>query len=343
MCIGNNKYKAPQIDFNDTILLGLEVLNPTNHRVEHVLGYYNTVSARSVAAPTSSKDLGWERKHGAAAGGFGWKVPRPIMSFGNAMLFAVPAKPGTLNRDSLIPVSKFPHFMQDYKTAVSPTPPQMRSYTLSISKSVDPEPIVVKGFDGGTYDVVIAQKAGDIPLVISKVDEAKRPQINADLYAKLNLLYPDFTFVLFCFSEEDKAKSGCQLMKYEPHPELDHLLYLPGVDGHNGEVENGDVTLNHTLVVGSYLMDKIAASRVLFTDPGLKATYPFLLDRVIGKVIPAGTKARQGDFLFLLDDVRKGDFRAKRELPPGWEQVFGTGYRSDLPELIEIEASDLGF
>jgi hypothetical protein len=199
--------------------------------------------------------------------------------------------------------------------------------------------IVVKGFDGGTYDVVIAPSARSIATVIGQVDEAKRPQLNNELYGQLDLLYPGFTFVLFCFSEDDKAKSGCAVVKYQPRTGLEHLLYLPGLDGHNGKVETGEVELNNTLVVGSYRMDANAFPReVSFTDPGLKQAHPYFLDRVIGKIIPKGTMAPQGDFLFKLDDVRKGIFRAKRQLPPGWSNVFGNVGVTAKPHFITADS-----
>jgi len=103
-----------------------------------------------------------------------------------------------------------------------------------------------------------------------------------------------------------------------------HFLYLPGLDGHNGDVETGDVELNHTLVVGSCKMSASAAARdVDFRDAKFKTDLPFMVSRVIGKIIPAGTKVPQGDFLFKLDELRAGTFRARRVLPPGWTKVYG--------------------
>jgi len=325
MCLSNNAYQAPRVDFNDTILLGLEVLTPSGE-VEHVVGYYNTVSARIAAA--RGADFGCSGKQTLSADDdFGWHVPAPVSKIGNAMLIAVPAQPGTVNASSLVAVGEYPSFMQDYKRAVAPRPPVTRGGgLLSATKGMDfsATPIVVKGFDNGTYDVVIAQTASSISQVIAQVDENKRPQINKELYGQLDLLYPGFTFVLFCFAEEDKAKSGCAVVKYQPRQGLEHLLYLPGLDGHNGQVETGDVELNHTLVVGSYKMDAGAYARdVHFSDRGLTTKYPFFLDRVIGTIIPKGTQAPQGDFLFKLDEVRHGLLRAKRQLPPRWNAVFG--------------------
>lgn len=341
MCLSNNQYQTARIDFDDTILLGLEVLS-ANGVVEHVLGYYNTVAARKAPGESDRKDFGWKIANAFAKGDFGWKIPKPIAKVGNAMLFAVPAKAGTVN---LVPVGKYPHFMEDYKRAVMPPESHSQIELLSYGSRAfsKAEPIVIKGFDGGTYDVVISPGASLIPSQFAKIEESKRPVVNTDLYAQLDILYPGFTFVLFCFSEECKSRSGCALIKYQPLPELDHLLFLPGLDGHNGSVESGDVVLNHTIVVGSYRMSSSSQTRAVnFTDQGLKTTCPFLLDKVIGRVLPSGTKARQGDFLFSLDEIRGGTLRAKRELPPGWNEVFN-GYNSSLPQYIRQVDSDFDF
>ncbi|MBK8225063.1 MAG: hypothetical protein IPK73_28980 [Candidatus Obscuribacter sp.] len=357
MCLSNNRYPQTAIKFTDTILLGLEV--EVDGKVEHVIGYYNKVAGKNGAAadgllsssPAVAVDdeapqllsgkpvrrgsrpmsLTAPRTRRGNSGGddFDWNTPdqpgKPAtIAVGNAMLIAVPATPGTVTGKSLIPVSDYPNFMQDYARAVGPRTLSRgglrRGGLLGGAKSVE----VVKGFDKGTYDVVIAGSAKAIAGAIEQVDAAKRPIINEELYAKLDKLYPKWTFVLFCFAEESAAKAGCAMLRYQPMDKFAHFLYLPGLDGHNGDVETGDVELNHTLVVGSCKMSASAAARdVDFRDAKFKTDLPFMVSRVIGKIIPAGTKVPQGDFLFKLDELRAGTFRARRVLPPGWTKVYG--------------------
>jgi hypothetical protein len=260
---------------------------------------------------------------------FDWDTPAQTSanpggkSTGNAMLIAIPAMPGTVTAANLIPVGKYPSFMLDYARAV--TPQRVHAYGDGLrrgglrSKSVE----VVKGFDNGLYDVLIASSTSAIISAIKRVDQAKRPQINSPLYKVIDKLYGDWTFILFCFEEAAATKAGCALIRYKPVPEKAHLLYLPGLDGHNGEVETGKVELDHTLVVGSYRMSQTANTReVAFTDRGIASAIPFLPEQVIGTVVPKGVTASQGDFLFSLEEVRQGKFRAKRALPPGWTNVF---------------------
>ncbi|MBU6454547.1 MAG: hypothetical protein KGS72_22450 [Cyanobacteria bacterium REEB67] len=251
----------------------------------------------------------------ASGADFGWDKPAVVAKSGNAMLFAVPAKVGTMDAGSLIAVSDIPGFMKDLKKAVAPRPPQrrggMRGGLLSAdSKSM---PIVVHGFDKGTYDVVIAPSAASIAMVIAQVSEAKRPTVNDQLYSELDSLYPGWTFVLFCFSEQDAEQAGCALIKYEPQRE--DLLYLPGLDGHAGVIEWGAVDIAHTVVVSSdQLKDGPNVNQVVYSDQDV-AKHPYLFTRVLGKVVSG--RAPQGDFLCQIADIRKGEFRCKRALPPG--------------------------
>lgn len=359
MCLSNNRYQRASVKFTDTILLGLEILQ--EGQVEHVVGYFNKVSANpqiaAISAGIDSDDLlrgsapkrrgsmsltaPRRRRPTTAGADFDWSTPAPGTTgiggklSGNAMLIAIPAKPGTVTAANLVPVGKYPSFMHDYARAVQPRPAFLsdgmrRGRSMSNAKSVE----IVRNFDGGTYDVVIAGSAKAIVNAIDGVAEDKRPQVNAELYKKLDKLYPKWTFILFCFSEDTAAKAGCALVRYTPMVKTAHLLYLPGLDGHNGEIETGKVELNHTLVVGSYKMSPDADTRdVHFRDEGITQALPFLCRQVVGKVIPAGTMANQGDFLFSLDEVRKGTFRARRALPPGWEKVFGKS--TAAPEYIE--------
>lgn len=355
MCLSNNRYPRPAIRFSGTVLLGAEV--DIDGKIEHVIGYYNKVSGSGKSASATEGLLSADAAPAApnrptrrgsrpmsltaprrrtpppasSSSDFDWDTPaKPgapaTIAVGNAMLIAVPAEPGTLTAKNLVAVSDFPNFMQDYAKAVGPRAIHSDSMRrgrggLLGAKSVE----IVKGFDKGTYDVLIAGSAKLIAGAIGAVDEDKRPVINEELYAKLDKLYPKWTFVLFCFSEATAEKAGCALVRYTPMAKFAHMLYLPGLDGHNGDIETGDVELDHTLVVGSVKMSSTApyAREVNFTDAKFATSLPFMPQRVIGKVVPNGTKVPQGDFLFKLDELRAGTFRARRVLPPGWTKVYG--------------------
>lgn len=321
MCMSNNA--GTEVTFKDTILFAREYLNAAG-QIEHLLGYFNKVHARD---RSNDGMLGLVRGSRGAVRGrdddFGWDLPQHVSQEnapvlvdrpGNAMLFAVPALPGTMTAQSLIPVGDYPNFMKDLKVAVQPRRPLSRGGKSDGLLSFGTRAVVVHGFDQGTYDVVIAGSAAAIASVIPEVAKEKRPVINDDLYSELDRLYPTWTFVLFCFGESTAEKAGCALMTYRPQRE--DILYLPGLDGHTGKVEWNSVALDHTLVVGSHLLATGGDVReVHFTDPGFAKAHPEVGNRVIGKSV-SGT-APQGDFLCSIADVRNGNFRCKRQLPPG--------------------------
>ncbi len=370
MCLSNNRYPQVAVTFSNTILLAAEVEVDGVYR--HLCGYYNKVDVHKGGAPVARPGTLPIRALGArvdlfdetpqligsapsdaitTSPDFGYDVPKPTakpaskktgkvispkkpvtLTLGNAMLIAIPAKPGTVHGDNLIPVGKYPSFMTDYAKALVPRPPVSRGGPRSRGGPVAGVEIV-SNFDNGTYDVVIADSAKKIVNAIAAVAEAKRPQLNAALYAQLDKLYPKWTFLLFCFSEATAAQAGCALVSYEPMSAFKHMLYLPGLDGHNGEIEQGQVYLNHTIVLGSYRMKAEAnPKRVAFSEPAIATDLPFLPRLVIGKIIPNGTRAPQGDFLFSTADVVEGKFKALRAKPPGWAKVFGK--QTDLPFYI---------
>lgn len=315
MCLSNNRYPSQAVDFSDTIILALEA--NIGGDIYHVLGYSNAV--RSSGKPRPLAHLGQASSHSD----FGWDVEPIKYATGNAMLFALPAEPGTFDESGLLSSYRYPHFMRDF---AGPFTKNRRAPAMgrAIGFSRELAPLVVKGFDEGTYDVVIASKASDIASVIDQVDLAKRPAVNQTLYAQLDLLYPGWTFVLFCFEEMEREQHGCALMRYKPMKKYSHLLYAPGLDGHNGAIESGNVHLNHTVVVGTYDYTKSAAVQTInFEEDGIRDAMPWLPRRVIGKEYDVGTEVPQGDFLFLLEDVRQGNYRARRMQPPGWGSVFG--------------------
>lgn len=326
MCISNNQYDTPRVEFTDTVLFGAVVRNPQNE-IEHILGYSNKVAAktftnRDFGHNIPAGDIGWTVNGASSSDDFGYDIAPPPRRIGNAMLFCVPARPGSLTAQSLIPVSKYPHFMEDLRAAILPSENYAKSFTLSITRE-PAKAIVVKGFDDGTYDVVIAPGGpSQIASVIAHVDDDKRPDLNEKLYAELSIVYPGFAAVLFCFAEDSAEKAGCALMRYQPMQGLEHLMFLPGLDGHNGHIERGMVTLNHTIVLGHYDMKVAAGEPVTYTDAALHANRPYwAVNRVVGSAFEPNTVVPQGDFWARVDDVRNGNLRLRRQVPPGWSKL----------------------
>jgi hypothetical protein len=332
MCLSNNP-EAP-VDFRRTTLVGLEVQGvgadgqPVNQRI---LGYSNVMAipgAIATAGDAASSDAIFADVAIAASAA--------AVAPGNAMLLAVPAAPGSLNSSSLIPLAAYSHIFRDFANAIR------IGVSLSVgSGNDDGDAVVVSGYDAGLYDVVIASNAAAIAqaLTSGKVSPNKTPVLNQVMYDQLDKLYPGFTFLLFCFDPKDSGKVGGVMVQYTPMVGSEDIIFLPGLDGHNGFIETGIVALDHTIIVGSYRMEDCNGSVPWFTDPGAAEKLPQLNCEVIGLSIAAGTMVPQGDFVLRIDEVCQGTVSIKREKPPGWADAFGTGDPQEQPFYIKERTS----
>jgi hypothetical protein len=313
------------VRFSATKLYGAALLEETSPL--HVCGYGNSVAVPKQPVSSAAQP---QLRQAQNADDFGWDVKPEVAaktspgSQGNAMVIAIPAIPDTFTPDNLIPVNTFPKFLGDLQKAVQPREPLSQSKGVSFGadslRARRHEPIVVTGFDNDLYDVVIASNPEDFAPAIGKVTDAKRPQENPELWAELGRLYPDWTFLLFCFEEKDAERAGSVLVTYKP--QRPDLLYLPGLDGHEGKIEWGPVEVDHTLVVGveDYRhqvrkADRLGNFRLVdYTDQSARQNrllLPAVMGTSVEDVLP------QGDFLFKVCDLEQFQFRCLRALPPG--------------------------
>lgn len=324
MCLTNNRHDRESIRLSNTIVGGFEVKHPETGGIEHVMLYSNDLQGSASKAPTApaarrgvpSSRVAFGYEQGADSGkrpNFGYEVPIPI---GNAMLLPIPAKAGSIR---LLPLKDTPNLARDYQRAVQPPADDMLRSTRSFSaKGIDSAPQVFKGFDGGVYDVVQSPRASMISSVFDKLDPAKRPRVNEALYRDLDAKYGErFQFLLYCFEESHDMRTGAAAVAYLPHEEWAHLMFLPGLDGHNGQIETGDVSVDHTIVLGSYRMT--GGRMVRFSDlrksPETDVCFP---SKVIGSNVRG--QMPQGDFVFYLPHLAGAnpEFIGKRALPPEW-------------------------
>ncbi len=337
MCLSYNP-KEP-VNFHRTTLVGLEVQGvgadgkPINQRI---LGYSNVMAIPQLPATAGGVAADAAVNSDSATADSDSALP-PAASPGNAMLLAVPAAPGSLGPSSLIPLAAYPHILRDFADAIR----------IGVSLSVgsgsadDGDAVVVSGYDAGLYDVVIASNAAAIAqaLTSGKVSPNKTPVLNQVMYDQLNRLYPGFSFLLFCFDPKDSGKVGGVMVQYTPMVGSEEIIFLPGLDGHNGSIETGMVALDHTIIIGSYRMEDGNGSVPWFTDRGAAENLPQLNCEVIGMSIAAGTMVPQGDFVVSIEEVCQGTVSIKREKPAGWADAFGTVDPQEHPFYIKERSS----
>ena len=267
---------------SNTILYGAEVKRPDG-QVVHALGYQNT--AQSLA--------------GRRTGGHS----------GNAMMFGVPAIPGSMGRDNIINTEHFPHILEDMARAVTPVTRGEASFSYERGSKGILSPRV-EVFQVGIYHLVLAEYATEdaIREALKQVPEEKRPPLKTDIFGALSKWYPDWAFLMFCFNNRGAARAHPALLWYEPSDPGE--LFLPALDCHTGEVPDLDqlVTVDHTVAVGSYQMKEgPAVARVNYTDVAAmsQAVRPLLLPQVVGLPLTDVPRTINGDFYVNLDRLQK--------------------------------------
>lgn len=260
MSFSNDRHPEVVFTYSNSMLVVSE--EHVNGGYRHFCSYSNTVEVHRsgalreatgnvpIRALVSRRDLLDENPEEilrAPLAGSNAKVFEPskpvTLNLGNAMLIAIPAKPGTVDGVCLVPKGKASSSVSDNSMSMSPRSASTRGHPVGGIE-------VVSSFDNGIYDVVIADRAEKIVSAIGTVAEAKRPQLNPELFAKLDKLYPKWTFLLFCFSEATAAQAGCAQVSYEPMPGFDHKLAGP-CDFYKGEFEQDKCLLNRSFLLAT--------------------------------------------------------------------------------------------
>lgn len=273
-------------------------------KVVHLLGYQNTVANR-VSGATAT---------------------------GNAMFLPIPAKPGTMTQQNVLDTTSCPRFMEDMENAIRDRLKGGRGLSRGGSLGVVPASFVV--FEHDIYTVVLANNAEVIPEALKQVPAEKRPALNPAIFKAYAKWYPGWTFALCCFNTSQESQAKPLLWWYEPM--YSERLFFPALDAHNGNPPNlgARVDVDHALIASSYKLNPSVASgtkpkvlksgypiyavahQVQYRDTSMSASLRKLLpDFAIGKQY--SQQMPNGDFWFEADDVRRGIFDVKRELPPG--------------------------
>lgn len=88
----------------------------------------------------------------------------------------------------------------------------------------------------GDYHVVVAQNAHDIPRALDHIPDWRRPMLTRslmDLIGWYGANFPGYSFVLACFSGSVNPTHPI-VVEYIPHN--DDVLFIPGLDGHDGQL-----------------------------------------------------------------------------------------------------------
>jgi hypothetical protein len=222
----------------------------------------------------------------------------------NAMLLPIPSS-APMGPDNMLDTTMAENILKDYARAVRP-PVSRGAFGGAAPHTL----AAVQVFDKGSFSVVLADRASDIPSAIGRIPANKRPELNADIFAAYDWLYPGWKMALCAWDGTLEAEP--LLWWYEP---LDPTrLFLPALDAHDGKPPSlsADVAVDHSVVVGS--VTSPGGAQVLFRDTIPAHLKPFLATKVHGREFN-GTSMKNGDFTCSIGSL--GAANIHRELPPG--------------------------
>lgn len=207
-----------------------------------------------------------------------------------------------------------PNLLEDIsKSLVMPiqhSPPGSLSLTASFGGTGGG--IVFLQFD--IYDIVLAERAADIPQVLAQINPQKRPEVNDAVFGMLDRWYM-CPVAVCCFNDSQSGEAKPLGFAFEPlYPDK---LVVYTLDGHDGKPPNPNtlVKVDHDIFVGSYLMKAASHARVSYSDDIPAHLSPYILRDILGMQIK-DKRMENGDFLFSTEQVRKGVFQGLRSLPP---------------------------
>lgn len=244
--------------------------------------------------------------------------PKSLRPGGNCMIFAIPALAGS--KVEVIDMTDHHDLLKDYAELFQGHARGTGTKGLFLSLSDRSVEIVERG----SYTVVIASHASDVPAALAMVKPGKRPRMNQALFDGLESLYGAWEqlggkrFVIACWAGDIDPEPI--LLHYRPIPAFEGLHILPGLDAHDGKVPVPGklVEVDHTIVVGlaknaeTYSTDADWVLRNVPSD--LRAKLPRL---VIGREIDAALA--NGDWVIPKNVVNTSlrDFTVDRINPPG--------------------------
>jgi hypothetical protein len=234
----------------------------------------------------------------------------------NAMILPIPSLE-RMGPENCIDTTKAPKFLDEYSRLFLPVGTRgMRSLSKGVYRSE------VQVFESGSYTVVLAANASDIPSALDRVPENKRPAPHPEIFDAYQMWYPGWSVALCCWDGEIEAEP--LLWWYRPLPEFRDRHFLPGLDGHDGKVPDPSrksVPIDHTVVLGCERHNGVQAnaSRIVREVPADIARW--LPEHVCGERFEK-QQAANGDWVIekagLNFESAKNRLHQPRAKPPGF-------------------------
>jgi hypothetical protein len=197
----------------------------------------------------------------------------------NAMILPFPASE-PMGPENCLEAENLKWVMSDLAKAVRPPPRRDRSPVYgALLRSATARSVSV--FESGTYTVVLAENANDIPMALDRVPKNKRPAINEEVFDFYANQYKDWPIALCCFESKREMESDPLIWWFEP--KYKQTLFAPAVDAHDGHAPDlkQTVRVDHAVVFGSAINPK--GNQVRFRNKLPPHLRDFIPESVVGR------------------------------------------------------------
>jgi len=208
----------------------------------------------------------------------------------NAMILPFPAS-ANMSPENVVDTSECKKVLRKYGNMFkhdNRRRTRSKSFSAGMSDSV-------QVFDSGNYTVILANSSNHVKIrhALKLVDEARRPDINVDVFKRIGELYPDWPVAVCCFNSAEMVENEPMIWWYEP--KNPNQLFAPALDAHDGGPPDPEAMVNvdHTVVVGSTI-----------SPNGKKATHHHYLPDNVKRYLASHVKGKKYDNVFLPN----GDF-----------------------------------
>jgi hypothetical protein len=218
----------------------------------------------------------------------------------NAMIIPFPTS-DEMDEKNIIDTRLFKSFLKDI-TAASQIQRLSRGFSLNVTKGASAASFA-KVFDVGSYTVVLAKKASQVPEALTRVPEYKRPTITTKFLLGFSDLYKDQPIAICCWDGEIEAEP---LLWWYP-PKDKSNFFIPTMDAHDGNAPRltDVVQTDHIISVGSAQSDRVGHHyKVRYTDPLTKEITDLLPTYVYGMKL--GSTYKNGDMFVDINNMAVG-------------------------------------
>lgn len=216
----------------------------------------------------------------------------------NAMILPFPAA-ASMNEENVIDTRPFKNFLKNIAEASRSQAKTLGGARRGLALNGDSFSAAAV-FDVGSYTVILAENAVQIPEALERVSAEKRPHLSFQLLRGLDKLYYGQPLAVCCWAGSVKAEP--LLWWYEPKDK--DTLFMPTMDAHDGGSPDPEaiVETDHVIMAGSSIRPASRGLNVVqYKDEIPKHIRSLLPNSAFGSNLPY--RMKNGDITIKVDEL----------------------------------------